>query len=226
MAFACARPAGSAKTERQLLGVFHRSVPNLLKQAPMKGSTLGNTQVGTLCVDDEITSMSTDCLREDLSSSDDDETSWVSLGLWVELKALELKKSGTSTRMRLSACRGLTKTLQAAWGVGDEEEASGAFLTNAWNHPDFDQHADNGGSVFTCAMRSVSVQLAEGRVTSQIGTQGMGSTSSPAVALFDGSCTAARGKWSATGVPKMVVLFRQGMRQRICKSPKVHDVLG
>eukprot|EP00971_Amphidinium_carterae_P029364 577942-Amphidinium_carterae.1 len=43
--------------------------------------TLGNTQCGTMCEDDATTSMSTDCLYGDLSSSDDDETSWDSLYL-------------------------------------------------------------------------------------------------------------------------------------------------
>eukprot|EP00971_Amphidinium_carterae_P311017 6180711-Amphidinium_carterae.2 len=72
-----------------------------------KGAALGNTQRGTLCEDDETTSMLTDRLREDLSSSDDDETSGVSFDLLGGiLKVLELevlppcKKSRTSTWMR------------------------------------------------------------------------------------------------------------------------------
>eukprot|EP00971_Amphidinium_carterae_P341621 6480513-Amphidinium_carterae.1 len=46
-----------------------------------KGGAFGNTQVGTLCVHDETTSTSADCLREDLSSSGGDEIAWVSRDL-------------------------------------------------------------------------------------------------------------------------------------------------
>eukprot|EP00971_Amphidinium_carterae_P022386 441422-Amphidinium_carterae.1 len=44
-----------------------------------KGGTLGSTKVEALEEDGEAASLFTDCLQEDLSSSDDDDFSWASL---------------------------------------------------------------------------------------------------------------------------------------------------
>eukprot|EP00971_Amphidinium_carterae_P322183 6404027-Amphidinium_carterae.1 len=53
----------------------------MMKHGYTKGDTLGDTKVGTLCQNDETTSVSMDCLQEDLTKSEDDEISWASLDL-------------------------------------------------------------------------------------------------------------------------------------------------
>eukprot|EP00971_Amphidinium_carterae_P026257 517841-Amphidinium_carterae.1 len=58
-------------------------------------------------------------------------------------------------RTRRAGMRGTRSDLPSV------EDACDAFLAKVWNHPDFDQYADNGRIVFTRTTRSVSEQLAE-----------------------------------------------------------------
>eukprot|EP00971_Amphidinium_carterae_P140462 2783382-Amphidinium_carterae.1 len=66
-------------------------------------------------------------------------------------------------------------------------------------------------------MRSVGEQLAKRRVTSQVGTHGMGSTSSPANALL---VRQQEESGQQQEVPKMAVLSPQRMGLRIWEAPR------
>eukprot|EP00971_Amphidinium_carterae_P300038 5960971-Amphidinium_carterae.1 len=71
------------RVQLEAIWVYQNSTWELHELPMLTADHLGNTQGGTMCEDDETTSMSTGCLRGDLSSSDDDEISR------VELKVLE-----------------------------------------------------------------------------------------------------------------------------------------
>eukprot|EP00971_Amphidinium_carterae_P257913 5119645-Amphidinium_carterae.1 len=58
-----------------------------------KGATLGNTQCGTMCEDDEATFMSTDCLRGTCQAPRMMRFPGFSLTFWLEVKAMELEAS-------------------------------------------------------------------------------------------------------------------------------------